>query len=720
MRKLCTAVALAALAAACGPKKTMTLPTVQPPVAAKKPYVVKAPFGAERQDEYYWLRDRENEEVLAYLRAENAYTDTMLSPVKELREQLFTEMKARIKEDDNGVPVKMGTAWYNFKFEKGNEYPIHTRQKTEGGAEEVIFDENKMAKDLPYFDMSGYELSDDGRYAAYGIDLVSRRLYTLKVRDLQTGQDLPLEIKNTEGGSYAWSADGKHLFYTNKDTTTLLGYQIKRHEMGTDPSQDKVVYEEKDHSYYIGVGRTKSKKYIEISSGQNGVATEQFFLDAANPTGAFVSFAGRQVGHEFHVAHAGDRFYITTNLGGARNYKVMEAPDQLPAPTSTWKEVIPHREDVFVEGVDPFVGNLVIAERKEGLLQIRIRDRKTNQEHYLPFGEPAYTAYASNNPEYDATTLRYNYTSLTTPNSIYDYDMATRKATLRKQQTVLGSFNKDNYVTERVYAKARDGVMVPISLVYRKGYKKDGTEPLLQYAYGSYGNNLDVWFSSARLSLLDRGFGFAICHIRGGQEMGRHWYDDGKMLKKKNTFNDFIDCGQFLKDTKFVAGDKLFAMGGSAGGLLMGAVANMAGMNYRGIVAQVPFVDVVTTMLDSTIPLTTNEYEEWGNPAKKEYYDYMLSYSPYDNVEAKAYPNMLVTTGLHDSQVQYWEPAKWVARLRAKKTDKNLLLLHTDMEAGHGGASGRFKALHEVAREYAFMIECLDLPVDGVVKDVAK
>ena len=475
-----TALALAGLAAACGPKKTMTLPNVQPPVAAKKPYAVKAPFGAERQDEYYYIRNREDKEVLDYLRAENAYTDTMMSPVKDLQDKLFTEIKARIKEDDNGVPVKIGGAFYYYKYEKGGEYPIHTRQKTEAAPEEVIFDENKMAGSLPYFDMSGYELSDDGRYAVYGLDTKSRRLYNLKVRDLQTGQDQPLEIPNTEGGDYAWSADGKYLFYVHKDTTTLLGYQVKRHEMGADPSTDPVVYEEKDHSYYISIGRTKDKKYLVINSAQNGVATEQFFLDAADPTGKFVSFAGRQVGHEYDVDHAGDRFYIVTNKDGAKNYKLMEAPEQLPSPIATWKDVIPHRDDVFLEGIEPFIDHLVISERKEGLLQMRIRDRATGKEHYLPFGEAAYTAHATGNPEYDTKTVRYGYTSLTTPSSVYDYDMAGEKATLRKQQTVLGSFNKDNYVTERVYATARDGVKVPVSIVYRKGFKKDGTEPLLQ------------------------------------------------------------------------------------------------------------------------------------------------------------------------------------------------------------------------------------------------
>ncbi len=708
-----TLAALAALAA-CKPaadKTTMTLPDVKPPVADKKPFTLKAPFGAERQDEYYWLRNREDKAVIAYLTAENAYKDTMMSPVKGLQEELFQEIKKRIKEDDNGVPTKDGAWYYNYKYATGAEYPIHVRQRTLKDAEQIIFDENKMADGHDYFDMAGYEVSDDGRYAAYAVDYVSRRLYTLKVRDLETGQDLPLEIPNTDG--YAvWSADGQYFFYIHKDTTTLLGYQVRRHRMGTNPSQDVVVYEEENNSHYISVGRSKSKKYLEISTRQNGVATEHFFLDAAKPTGTFVSFAGRTRGHEFEVDHAGDRFYITTNLGGAKNYKLMEAPDQLPAPTSTWKEVIAHRDDVFLEGIDPFARYLVVQERKEGLLQLRIRDRQSGQEHYLPFGEPAYTAYPGNNPEFDSQVLRYGYTSLTTPSSVYDYDMASHQATLLKQQPVLGTFNKDDYATERVYATVRDGVKVPISIVYKKDFKKNGSAPLLQYAYGSYGANMDVYFSSSRLSLLNRGFAYAICHIRGGQEMGRHWYDDGKLLKKQNTFNDFEDCGKFLINQKYAASDKLFAMGGSAGGLLMGAIANQAGMQYRGIVAQVPFVDVVTTMQDSTIPLTTNEYEEWGNPANKEYYDYMLSYSPYDNVEAKAYPHMLVTTGLHDSQVQYWEPAKWVARLRAKKTDKNLLLLHTDMDAGHGGASGRFKALREVAREYAFLLLCLEVAVD--------
>jgi len=710
MKSLILISVFCVLAAACGTKKSMNLPDVAAPAAAQKPFVIKTSFGAERNDEFYWLRNREDKEVLDYLAAENAYTDTMMSSTKSLQTELFTEIKARIKEDDNGVPAKDGAFYYNLKYNTGEEYPIHVRQKTLQSPEQIIFNENEMAKGHEYFDMGSYQVSDDGRFAAYTTDFVSRRLYTLHVRDLETGKDLDLALPNVDEGSVAWSADGQYIFYIEKDTETLRSYKAKRHKMGTDPSQDVEVYSEKDASYYLYLGRTKTNAYVQLSSSQNGVADEHFFLKATEPTGKFVSFAGRTTGHEFQAIHAGDRFYIITNLNGARNYKVMEAPDVLPAPINTWKEVIAHREDVFVGNLEPFAAFLAIGERKEGLLQIRIRNRATSQDTYMPFSEPAYTASVFSIAEYATNNLRYGYTSLTTPSSVYEYDMATGKAALLKQQIVLGTFNKDNYITERMYATTRDGARVPISLVYKKGYKKDGTEPLLQYAYGSYGANMDAYFSSARLSLLDRGFAFAICHIRGGQEMGRHWYDDGKLLKKKNTFFDFIDCGQYLKDEKYVAKDKLFAMGGSAGGLLMGAVANYAGMNYRGMVAQVPFVDVVTTMLDSTIPLTTNEYEEWGNPNKKEYYDYMLSYSPYDNVTKKPYPNMLITTGLHDSQVQYWEPAKWVARLRTQKTNKSLLVMHTEMEAGHGGASGRFKALHEVAREYAFMLQCLELP----------
>ena len=663
-----------------------------------------------RVDNYYWLNERENPEVINYLNAENAYLDAVMSPVKPLQEKLFQEMKGRIQETDESVPVKDGNYFYYAKFIEGGEYPVYCRKKDNlTTPEEILLDGNKLGTGKAYFNIGGYEIADNENIMAYGVDTVSRRNYTVRFKDLKTGKLFKDQIKNTEGGSYAWATDNKTLFYIVRDQQTLLGYQVWRHVLGTNIKTDVLIYEEKDNQYYMGLYRMKSKKYIAIGCDHNGVASEYRLLEASNPTGEFKIFSPRERGHEYNIEHFQDKFYVRTNLNNALNFKLMEVKEDHSSDKSQWKEVIAHRKDVYLEGIEVFKNHLVVQEKNQGLTQIRIINQTTKAEHYLNFGEPAYDANIGANPDFETAVLRYGYTSLTTPSSTFDYNMNTKAKELKKQQTVLGGFDKNNYVSERVFVSVRDGAKVPVSIVYRKGTNLDGTAPLLQYAYGSYGSSTDATFSSVRLSLLDRGFVYAIAHIRGGQEMGREWYDHGKMFNKKNSFYDFIDCSEFLIKNKYCSPTKLFALGGSAGGLLMGAIINIKPELYRGVVAAVPFVDVVTTMLDETIPLTTGEFEEWGNPKNKDAYEYMLSYSPYDNIEKKAYPNILVTTGLHDSQVQYFEPAKWVAKLRTMKTDNNLLLMHVNMEAGHGGASGRFASLKEVAMEYAFIIDLAEM-----------
>lgn len=672
----------------------------KPPVAALQPKELKSPFGT-RLDNYYWLNERENPAVISYLNAENAYTEQQMAPVKNLEDKLFQEIKGRIKEQDESVPYRDNGYYYYTRFEAGAEYPIYCRKKSSLSArEEILLNANELGKGKDYYQIGGFEVSDDNQVLAYSEDVVSRRLYTLRFRNLQTGQLYPEQILNTSGNA-VWATDNKTVFYVRKDPTTLLDYQLYRHTLGTDPGKDQLVYEEKDNTFRIGVHRSKSRQYVLLDIGST-MSSEVRYLEAGKPSEPLKVFLPREADHLYEVEHFGNEFYVLSNAG-APNFRLLKTPVKNTAKTA-WQEVIAHRPDVFLENMELFKDYLVLGERKEGLLQLRVIRWKDKQEHYLNFGEPTYTAAISINPEFDTPVLRYGYSSLTTPGSTFDYDMSTRSKTLLKEQTVLGSFKKEDYVTERVYATATDGTKIPMSIVYRKGFKKDGSAPLLQYAYGSYGYSMDATFSAARLSLLDRGFAYVICHIRGGQEMGRQWYENGKKLKKKNTFTDFTDCSKFLIDQKFTSADKLFAMGGSAGGLLMGAVVNNHPEYYKGVVAAVPFVDVVTTMLDESIPLTTGEYDEWGNPNQKEFYDYMLSYSPYDQVKPQAYPNMLVTTGLHDSQVQYFEPAKWVAKLRTVKTDNNLLLLHTDMAAGHGGASGRFKSIHDTARQFAFML----------------
>ncbi|MCE7064715.1 S9 family peptidase [Dyadobacter sp. CY326] len=679
-------------------------PEATPPVAEKKDHETGM-HGDKRNDEYYWMADffskgPDSNKVVDYLKAENAYTDQMMEGTKKFQEDLFAEMKGRIKEKDESVPVFSNGYWYYTRSEEGQQYFKYCRKKgTLEAKEEMLLDVDKLAEGHPYYSAVGFNISPDNKLLAYGVDTVSRRQYTIYIKNLETGELFKDAIFPASGGS-EWGNDNKTLFYTATNPKTLLSEKIKRHTLGADSKKDVVVYAEKDNSNYIGVGKTKSEKYIIIASSAT-MSSEYRILDADKPEGEFAVFQPRIKDVLYDIEHHDDKFLIVTNKD-ALNFKLMETPLNKTG-VENWKEVIPTRKDVLLEGIDVFKDFLVVTERKNGLLQLRIQNVKNKTEHYVDFGEPAYAAYASSNPEFNTTNLRYVYTSLTTPNSVYDYNMETKKKELKKRQEIVGGYDPEKYVTERLYAESRDGVKVPISVVYKKGTEKSEKTPLLLYAYGSYGNSMDASFSSTRLSLLDRGFIYAIAHVRGGQEMGRQWYEDGKLLKKKNTFFDFIDCAEYLIKQKYTSSAHLYAEGGSAGGLLMGAISNLRPELWRGIIADVPFVDVVTTMLDETIPLTTNEFDEWGNPKNKEYYTFMKTYSPYDNVEKKAYPNMLVTTGLHDSQVQYFEPAKWVARLRTHKTDKNVLLLKTNMEAGHGGASGRFEYLKEVALQFAFM-----------------
>jgi oligopeptidase B len=683
----------------------MKEPTATPPIAAKKPKDLTI-HGHTRVDEYFWLNDRENPEVIKYLTDENTYTKAIMADTDTFQAKLYKEMRSRIKEDDTSVPYKDNGYWYYTRYEEGKEYAIHCRKKgSMEGAEEILLNENELAEGHDYFSAGGLTVSDDNKWLSFSIDTVSRRLYTIHFKNLETGEILAESIPNSEGG-VAWAADNKTVFYAKKDLQTLRTPEIFRHVVGTAASTDKLIFTEEDDTFNCSVWRSRSKAKIFIGSYQT-VSTEYRMLDASKPEGEFVLIEPRSRDHEYSVTDFGDKLYIVTNLD-AKNFRLMEAPVKSPG-RKNWKEVIAHRPETLLEGVEMFKDFMVLEERTNGLSMLRIRKQSTGEEHYVNFGEAAYTTYLSTNREFDTDKLRYGYSSMTTPWSTFEYGMATKERTLLKEQPVIGTFKKENYTTERIMATATDGTKVPISIVYRKGVKKDGSAPLLLYAYGSYGASMDAYFSSTNLSLLDRGFIYAIAHIRGGEEMGRQWYEDGKLLKKKNTFTDFIDCGEHLIKSGYTSKGKLFAMGGSAGGLLMGAVVNMRPDLWKGVVAAVPFVDVVTTMLDESIPLTTGEYDEWGNPNVKEYYDYIRSYSPYDNVEAKEYPNMLVTTGLHDSQVQYWEPAKWVARLRDRKTGDNLLLLHTNMDAGHGGASGRFESLKETALEFAFIFKLMGI-----------
>jgi oligopeptidase B len=656
--------------------------------------------GETRVDPYYWLRERENPEVIEYLKAENAYTDAQMKDTERLQKKLYKEMVGRIKQDDESVPYWMNGYLYYSRFEKGKEYPIYCRKPSEDAEEEILIDVNKLAEDYAFYQVSGLYVSPDNKMLAFGEDTLSRRKYTLRFLNLETREFLPDQIVNTPGG-VAWANDNKTIFYNLKDET-LRPAQTWRHTLGTDPEEDVMVFDETDPTFYHGVYRSNSGKYIMLVS-EATMTTEYSYINADDPTSDPVVIQERIRGLEYRPTHVGSVFYILNN-DDAQNFKLSAAPVSAPG-IENWKTIVPHRKDVLIEGTEFFKNRYVLQERSNAETNLRILSYDGKIDNYIKFDEEAYDVWIGTNRDFDSDWLRFGYESMATPGSTFDQNLITGERILKKERPVLGDFDKNNYETKRLWAEARDGVKVPMSIVYRKGTPLDGSAPLVLYGYGSYGINMTPYFSTVRLSLLDRGYIWAIAHIRGSETMGRYWYDDGKLLNKMNTFMDFIDCADYLVKEKYTGYDKMVAMGGSAGGLLVGAVANLAPEKFAGIVAQVPFVDVVTTMLDDSIPLTTNEYDEWGNPNIKEYYDYMMSYSPYDNVKAQDYPNILITTGLHDSQVQYWEPAKWTAKLRDMKTDDNLVLLKTEMDYGHGGASGRFQVYKEIALEWAFILK---------------
>ena len=682
---------------------------MQAPKAKKVPKELNI-HGDTRVDDYFWLNEREDQEVLDYLNAENAYTKDVLKPTEKLQNDLYEEMVGRIKKDDASVPFRKSGYWYYTRFEETGEYPIYCRKLGEekledAGLEEIVFNVNEMAKEHAYYQLGSYTVSPNNELCVYAEDTVSRRIYNLYLKNLKTGEKLEMEIKGTTGGA-TWAADNQTIFYTLKDETTLRSYKIMSYNILTKEHTERYI--ETDDTFNCGVYKSKSQKYIVISSGAS-ITSEYQILLADKPEDAFKLFQPRIRGLEYGITHYQDRWYVVTNWD-AINFRLMHT-DELLTERTHWKEVIAHREDTLLEGVELFVNHMVIEERRNGQNHIRIINQTTQGEHYMKFDSETYDCWSSTNPEFDTETLRFGYTSMTTPSSVYDYDMNTKDKVLLKQQEVLGGYDESSYGSKRMWATARDGAKVPLSVVYKKEQSGETgnlqavpmNRPTLLYAYGSYGHSLDPYFSSIRLSLLDRGFVYVIAHIRGGEDLGRQWYDDGKLLNKKNTFFDYIDAADYLIAEGVTSADKLYAQGGSAGGLLMGAVINYRPELWKGVIAQVPFVDVVTTMLDDTIPLTTGEYDEWGNPNQEEYYHYIKSYSPYDQVEAKDYPNMLITTGLHDSQVQYWEPAKWLAKLRDMKTDDNILIMDCNMETGHGGASGRFEALKETAKDFAFL-----------------
>ena len=699
--KILTLVFLASIAQACNNFNRTRY--MKAPVAEK---IRKAlvTHGHKRIDNYFWLNERDNPKVIKYLEAENAYTSYIMKDTEKLREKIYNEIVGRIKQTDMSVPYFENGYYYYIRYEDGREYPIYCRKKENlDAAEEIILNVNEMAVGHEYYHVAGLAVSLNNQLLAFGVDTISRRLYTIYFKDLSTGKILDDKMINTTGTA-AWSNDNNTVFYTIKDRQTLRSYKIMKHKLGSDSSHDRTVYEENDDTFSTYVYKTKSNKFIVISSSST-LSNEYRFADADYPGSEFVLFHPREKKLEYDIDHFEDKFYIRTNLD-AINFRLMETPVRKTG-KENWSEVIPHRDDVLIENFEVFKGHLVVDERIRGLTQLRIINMKNNNEHYIHFEEQAYTAWISVNPEFNTEILRFGYSSLTTPNSTFDYNMNTKDKKLMKQQEVVGDFKPEYYISERLFAPADDGTLIPVSLVYRKGLIKDGNNPLLLYGYGSYGHTTEATFSSERLSLLDRGFIYAIAHARGGQILGRKWYEDGKLLKKKNTFTDFNSCAEYLIRENYTDTDRLFATGASAGGLLIGAVINMKPELYKGVIASVPFVDVVTTMLDESIPLTTFEYDEWGNPNKKEYYEYMLSYSPYDNVRAVNYPAMLVTAGFYDSQVQYWEPAKWVAKLRHVKKDDNLLLLYTNMDTGHSGATGRFKQYRETALEYSFLLKLL-------------
>ncbi len=681
-----------------------------PPIAAARPHVVASPFG-QRIDPYYWLRDdeRSNPEVLEYLAAENAYRECCMAAYKPLEDALYEEIIARLKQDDSTVPYRMRGYWYSTRFEQGKEHPIFVRRNGSLQApEEILLDANELAAGHDYYRIGAIEISPDSAWLAFCEDTVGRRQYTLRFKNLRTGEFLSTAIPDVES-DLAWANDNKTILYVEKDPETLLGVYVRKHVLGTDPKSDALAFEQTDKSFYTGVAKSKSERFIFIHM-ESTVSSEWRFAEADDPGLHFTTFLPHERDHEYQLEHLGDVFVIRTNWQ-ARNFRLMYVPIGPDTRRAQWRDVVAHREDTFVEDFDVFTGFLAVSVRSEGLAKISIvpwspdAPAERGTEFFIASDEAAYSTAMSVNAELDTEIVRYTYSSLTTPTTVYDYNIRTGERILLKRDPVEGSFDPAGYRTEFLFAQARDGARIPVSVVYRAGMVRDGSAPLLQYAYGAYGLSMDPGFSSARLSLLDRGFVYAIAHVRGGQEMGRAWYDDGRMLHKVNSFTDFIDVTRHLVGEGYGAKGCVFAMGGSAGGLLMGAVANMSPGDYRGIVAQVPFVDVVTTMLDDSIPLTTNEYDEWGNPNVREEYEYMLSYSPYDNVRVQAYPSMFITTGLWDSQVQYYEPAKWMAKLRALNTGQNRMFMHVDMQAGHGGKAGRFQRYREIAMEYAFLLE---------------
>lgn len=687
----------------CKHKNETKMSTIKAPIAKKIAHKLEK-HGDIRIDNYYWLKDRENTEVIDYLNKENAYFEANMKHTEAFQKALFEEMKGRIKEDDESVPYKKNSYYYITRFEKGKEYPIYSRKKeTLDAPEEILFDVNEMAKEHDYYQLGSYKISPNNKLVAYSFDTISRRQYNVLIKNLETGEIYPEQIKNTTGGM-TWANDNKTLFYTNKDETTLRSDKIMKHVLGTDTKDDKLVYEEKDDTFNTFVYKTKSSKYLVIGSSST-LTSEYQILEADKPNDKFRIFQKRTRGLEYDIAHFGDYFYINTNADGASNFKLMKTAISKTS-KENWQEVIAHRDDTLLEDIEIFKDYLVIEERNNGLNKIRIKRWDNKADYYLPFKEETYSAYTYYNPEFNTEILRYGYQSMTTPSSVIDFNMNDKTEKVIKEQEVLGGkFDKNNYESKRIWATAKDGTKIPMSIVYKKGMELNGKNPLLLYGYGSYGYTIDPSFSTTRLSLLDRGFIFAIAHIRGSEYLGRQWYEDGKLLNKKNTFTDFNSCAHYLIDNKYTTNEHIYAMGGSAGGLLMGVILNLEPTLYNGVVAQVPFVDVMTTMLDDSIPLTTGEYDEWGNPNEKKYYDYMLSYSPYDQVGNQEYTNLLVTTGLHDSQVQYWEPAKWVAKLREMKQGTKKLLLHTNMKTGHGGASGRFESLKETARDYTFIFD---------------
>jgi oligopeptidase B len=682
----------------------MTESLPEPPIAAVQPYPVNSPFGV-RIDPYYWLRDdeRKNPDVLAYLKAENTFRERSMAAAKPLEDALYDEIYGRLKQDDSTVPYRKSGYWYSTRFEPGKEHPIFVRRKDMAGApEEILLDANVHAQGLGYYRIGALEISPDSQWLAFCEDTTGRRQFTLKFKDLRTQEIPPVAILDVES-DLAWANDNRTVFYVEKDPDTLLGLYVKKHVLGEDPKRDALVFEQTDRRFYTGVTKSKSEAFIFLHI-ESTLSSEWRYARADDPELRFEIFLAEEADHEYDIEHLGEEFIVRSNWQ-ARNFRLARAPIGARSNRAEWVDVIRHRDDAYIEDFDVFDEFLAVSVRSGGLRKISIHPLNGAAEFFIASDDAAYTTSISINPELDTSIVRYAHSSLSTPTTLYDYDIRTGKQVLLKRDPVLGSFDPKDYATEFFFVPARDGAQIPVSLVYRSGFKRNGASPLLQYGYGAYGLSMDPSFSSPRLSLLDRGFVYAIAHVRGGQEMGRAWYDLGRKLHKKNSFNDFLDVTRALVERGYAAKDKVFAMGGSAGGLLMGAIADMSDGDYRAIVAQVPFVDVVTTMLDETIPLTTNEYDEWGDPKQREYYDYMLSYSPYDNVSRKAYPAMLVATGLWDSQVQYYEPAKWVAKLRATKTDQNRLLLHVEMEAGHGGKSGRFQRYREIAMEYAFLLD---------------